>query len=277
MVNPLHLTATIDDTEIEVLAILHETLGYDPGEIDPKWLHARLREQVLGEGLETTRGLREKLLHDSACRDRLVRRLGRSGRRLFDEPDFYRGFLSNIVPFLRTYPFIRIWHMGCGTGEQVYSMAILLQEAGIYDRCRLYATDGDEAGLRHARTAAYDLETLKSSEAKYRASGGHSRLSSFYSAQELRGIFDHSLVRNIVFAQHNVLTDGVFNEFQVIICRDVLSLFDPTVAARVVDLLRGSLVRLGFLSLGQTEQAPGRDTGMRYQQFGPAGTFRRLA
>jgi chemotaxis protein methyltransferase CheR len=277
MVNPLHLAGTIDDTESEVLAILRETLGYDPGGIEPQWLHARLREQVLGEGLETTRGLREKLLHDSGCRDRLVRRLSRPGRHLFDDPDFYRGFLISVVPLLRTYPFIRIWHMGCGSGEHVYAMAILLQEAGLYDRCRLYATDGDDAELRRARLATYHLETLKSSETKYRASGGRSRLTDFYSAQELSGVFDHSLQRNIVFAQHNVMTDGVFNEFQVIVCRDVLSLFDPTVATRVVDLLRGSLVRLGFLSLGQTEQAPGRDTGMRYQQFGPAGTYRRLA
>jgi chemotaxis protein methyltransferase CheR len=277
MVNALHLAGSIDATESEVLAILRETLAYDPGDVAPEWLHARLREQVLSEGLETTRGLREKILHDAACRDRLVRRLGRRTLHLFDDPDFYRGFLRNIVPLLRTYPFIRIWHMGCGTGEQVYAMAILLQEAGIYDRCRLYATDGDDAGLRRARTGEYDLETLKSSESKYRASGGRSRLSNFYSAADSSGIFDHSLQRNMVFAQYNVMTDGVFNEFQVIVCRDVLSLFEPTVATRVVDLLRGSLVRLGFLSLGPTEQAPGRDTGMRYKQYGPPGTFRRLA
>jgi chemotaxis protein methyltransferase CheR len=195
---------------------------------------------------------------------------------MFDDPEFYRSFLVNVVPLLRTYPFIRIWHMGCGSGEQVYAMAILLREAGLYERCRLYATDSDDAGLREARAAAYDLGSLRSAEAEYRSSGGHFQLSNYYAAQHDRGILDRSLQRNMVFAQHNVMSDGVFNEFHVIVCRDVLSLFDPAVAARVVELLRGSLVRLGFLSLGQTEEAPGRDTGMRYQQYGPAGTFRRM-
>ena len=276
MRNP-HPAGTIDHIEFEVLAILRENLGYDPGEMEPEYLHAKLREHVLGEGLETTRGLREKLLHDPACRGRLVRRLSRAGRRMFDDPDFYRSFLMNVVPLLRTYPFIRVWHMGCGSGEQVYAMAVLLREAGLYERCRLYATDSDDAGLRRARAAAYDLASLRSSEAEYRASGGRLSLSNYYSAEDNLGTFDRSLQRNMVFAQHNVMTDGVFNEFHVIVCRDMLTLFDPAVAARVVELLRGSLVRLGFLSLGQTEQPPGRDTGMRYQQYGPAGTFRRMA
>jgi chemotaxis protein methyltransferase CheR len=277
MVRNLHLAHALDDTESEVLAILRESLGYDPGAMGAEYLSGQLREHVLGEGLETTRGLREKLLHDPACRDRLVCRLSRPERRVFHDPDFYRSFLVNIVPLLRTYPFIRIWHMGCGSGEQVYAMAILLLEAGLYDRCRLYATDSDDTALRHARSGAYDLSSLRSAEDQYRASGGRFALSSYYLAQQDRAVVDSSLRRNMVFAQHNVMTDGVFNEFHVIVCREVLSLFDPVVAVRIVELLRGSLVRLGFLSLGNAEQAPDADTGMRYQQYGPAGTFRRIA
>ena len=277
MVRNLHTAHALDDIESEVLAIVHENPGYDPGALEAEYLSGLLYEHVLGEGLETTRGLREKLLHDPSCRERLVRRLSRPQRRVFHDPDFYRSFLVNIVPLLRTYPFIRIWHMGCGSGEQVYAMAILLREAGLYDRCRLYATDSGDSVLRHARSGVYDLSSLVSSEGEYRASGGRFALSSYYLADQDTAVFDASLRRNMVFAQHNVMTDGVFNEFHVIVCRDLLSLFDPAVAARVVELLRGSLVRLGFLSLGETEQAPSLDTGMRYQQYGPAGTFRRIA
>ncbi|HEX3243864.1 MAG TPA: CheR family methyltransferase [Chloroflexota bacterium] len=276
MAGKLETTSTLDDPESEVLAILRESFGYEPAAGEVLYLRRRLREQVLGEGLETTRGLREKLLHDPGCRDRLYRRLSRPEKGMFDDADFYRGFLINIVPLLRTYPFIRIWQIGCWTGEQVYAMAILLKESGLYDRCRLYATDSDDAALRDARAGTFDIDRLAGYEREYRASGGHFSLRDYYKSQQGTGVFDPSLRRNMIFAQHNLMTDGVFNEFHVIVCRDLLSLFDPTVAMRVVDLLRGSLVRLGFLSLGETEQAPGGESGMRYEQFGPAGTFRRI-
>jgi chemotaxis protein methyltransferase CheR len=205
MVRNVQPAQALDETEAEVLAILRENLGYDPGETEPEQLSGQLREHVLGEGLQTVRGLREKLLHDPSCRDRLIRRLSRPERRLFHDPNFYRGFLVTIVPLLRTYPFIRLWHMGCGSGEHVYAMAILLREAGLYDRCRLYVTDSDDTTLRLARSGIYDLPSLRSSEGEYRASGGRFTLSSYYLAHHGNGVFDSSLQRNMVFAQHKLL------------------------------------------------------------------------
>jgi len=277
MVKQLHVTSVLDSTESEIIDALRESGGFDPGSLDVAQLRTQLREQVLGEGLESTRGLREKLLHDSSCRDRLIRRLSLPQRQMFHDPDFYRSFLISIVPLLRTYPFIRIWHMDCGAGEHVYAMAILLREAGLYERCRLYATDSDDRGLRRARDGVFDLASMASSDAGYRASGGHFSLRDYYTVGQDHVEFDPSLRRNMIFAQHNVMTDGVFNEFHVIVCRDVFSMLDPAVGNRVIELLRGSLVRLGFLSLGEAEQAPSVDSGMRYQQYGPAGTFRRMS
>jgi len=179
------------------------------------------------------------------------------------------------VPFLRTYPFIRIWHVGCSTGEEVYSMAILLEEEGIYDRCRLYATDIDAGALRKARDGIYPLASMQEYTANYVRAGGKASFSEYYTASYDHAIFRPSLKRNVVFAQHNLATDGPFNEFQGILCRGVLPALRPEVQARTQELFRASLVRLGFLCLGTNESISTANRS-EYEVFSTGGIFRRI-
>jgi chemotaxis protein methyltransferase CheR len=267
----------LDEAESQILMILNDDFGYDPVNVATSWLHREIHEHVISERLETVRGLREKVSHDSACRTRLLRRLSGGDSGLFAEPEFFNGFRTAIMPLLRTYPFIRIWHIGCSSGEQVYSMAILLQEAGLYDRCRLYATDAYDGALRQCVAGLVTRGDPALSESRYRLSGGRGSLSDYYAVRDNPSTLQPALRRNVIFAQHNVETDGVFNEFQVIVCGGLFPLLDSESRGRVLNLIRGSLVRLGFLCLRAGEQVPDALSGMTFREFGPKGTFRRMS
>jgi chemotaxis protein methyltransferase CheR len=172
---------------------------------------------------------------------------------LFRDPSFYLAFRRKVIPLLRTYPFIRIWHAGCSTGEEVYSMAILLQEEGLYERCRLYATDMNEAVLAKAKEAIFPLEKMQDYTKNYQQAGGTRTFSNYYTAAYDRAILHESLKTNIIFAQHNLATDGSFNEFHVVFCRNVLIYFNKHLQDRVHQLLYESLGTFGILALGSRE------------------------
>ena len=172
---------------------------------------------------------------------------------MFYEPAFYRAFRASVVPLLRTYPFIRLWHVGCATGEEVYSMAILLEEEGLYDRCRLYATDIEDAALKRAREGIFPLASMQEYTANYVRSGGKSAFSEYYTARYEFAIVRPALQRNIVFSQHNLVSDGPFNEFNVILCRNVMIYFNRALQERTHALLLVSLGMFGVLGLGARE------------------------
>src|SRR6185295_14742042 len=174
----------------------------------------------------TISGLQEKVLHDSACMERLLLDLSINTTAMFRDPTFYLAFRQHVVPLLRTYPFVRIWHAGCSTGEEVYSMAMLLQEEGIYDRCRIYATDINEAVLKKAMDGVYPIDLMQTYTNNYIRAGGSQSFSEYYTAAYDRAIFNASLRRNVVFAQHNLASDGSFNEFHLILCRNVMIYFN---------------------------------------------------
>jgi chemotaxis protein methyltransferase CheR len=265
----------LDQAEQDLLEVLLHDYGFDYRNAPVGWLRRRIANRVVAEQLQTVRGLREKIFHDEACRQRLLRNLTQDADAMFYEPAFYRAFRAAVVPFLRTYPFVRIWHVGCSTGEEVYSMAILLEEEGIYDRCRLYATDIDAGALKKAREGIYPLASMQEYTANYVRSGGKASFSEYYTASYDHAIFRPSLKRNVVFAQHDLATDGPFNEFQAILCRGVLPALRPEVQARGQELFRSSLVRLGFLCLGTNESV---NSGSRseYEVFSTGGIFRRI-
>src|SRR5215470_17525591 len=176
---------------------------------------------------------------------------------LFRDPSFYLAVREKVVPLLQTYPFVRIWHAGCATGEEVYSMAILLQEEGLYDRARIYATDMNDHVLAKARDGIFSADSIAEYEANYRAAGGKAALSDYYTSKYEGAIFKQSLKRNIVFAEHNLVTDSSFNEFNAILCRNVMIYFNHKLQARVHDLLHSSLRRFGVLALGRKEVLKG--------------------
>jgi len=158
-----------------------------------------------------------------------------------------------VVPLLRTYPFVRIWNAGCSTGEETWSLAILLREEGLLDRCRIYATDINESVLAQARDGNFPLEKMQEFTESYLAGGGTRAFSEYYVAAYDAARFDRSLCDNVVFAQHNLVSDTSFNEFHVIVCRNVMIYFDTSLQDRVHRLFYESLARFGILALGQKE------------------------
>ena len=194
---------------------------------------------MLAEELASISDLTEKVLHDPAWLDRLLAAFSINVSAMFRDPSFYRVFRDKLVPILRTYPFVRIWHAGCSTGEEVYSTAILLHEAGLYDRCRIYATDINEAVLRKARDGIFPLTAMKAYTANYIQAGGTSAFSEYYTAQYDSAIFRPWLKRNLVFAQHNLAMDTSFNELHLIICRNVMIYFNRALQSRVAGPVLG--------------------------------------
>jgi chemotaxis protein methyltransferase CheR len=250
--------SSLEDVEIELLLeAVFRHYGYDFRDYAFSSLRRRLRMLMLTEGVATITSLRERVLHDPSCLERLLLALSINVSAMFRDPPFYRAFREKVVPILRTYPFIRIWHAGCSTGEEVYSMAILLHEAGIYGRCRIYATDINEAVLRRARDGIFPLAAMQGYTANYIQAGGTRAFSEYYTASYDNAIFRPSLKQNLVFAQHNLAMDGSFNEFQVIVCRNVMIYFNRTLQARALGLFADSLVRRGFLALGNKESLRG--------------------
>jgi chemotaxis protein methyltransferase CheR len=227
--------------------------GYDFRHYARSSLTRRVRHAMLKEGLTTVSALQEKVLHDPACMLRFVETVSVHTTSMFRDPEVYSALRKTVIPLLRTYPFVRIWHAGCSSGEEVYSLAIVLQEEGIYDRCRLYATDISDAVVDRARQGVFSLEAMRDNTVRYRQAGGREDFSSYYLTDRNHAIIRQPLRRNTVFSQHNLVCDGAFNEFQLILCRNVMIYFDQDLRERVHDLFYRSLTSFGVLGLGKKE------------------------
>ncbi len=227
--------------------------GFDFRHYAPASLRRRILQCVDSERVSSVSALQAKLLHDTACLERFLLMLSINVTSLFRDAGFYLAFRKKVLPQLRTYPSIRIWHAGCSTGEEVYSMAILLEEEGLYERTRIYATDMNEVVLAQARDGVYPLDRVEEYAQNYLKAGGKRSLADYYTAQYERVIFQASLKKNIVWFQHNLVTDGSFNDFHVILCRNVMIYFDRTLQARVHQLLYESLTPSGMLGFGRKE------------------------
>jgi chemotaxis protein methyltransferase CheR len=240
------------ETEI-LLEAIHRRYGFDFREYAPASLKRRLWRRIDAEGLSSVSGLQERVLHDPACMERLLLDLSINVTAMFRDPRFYLAFRQKVVPLLRTYPFARIWVAGCSTGEEVFSLAILLAEDNLRERTRIYATDINEAVLERARAGVFQLEKMKEYTANYIRAGGTRAFSEYYVAGYDGAQFQRSLVDNVVFAQHNLVSDRSFNEFNVIVCRNVMIYFDRPLQDRVHALFYESLAPFGVLGLGQRE------------------------
>jgi chemotaxis protein methyltransferase CheR len=227
--------------------------GYDFREYSLASLTRRVWNVVRSEGLSTISGLQEKVLHDPNCLDRLLLGLSVHVSSMFRDPAFFRSLKIKIMPLLRTCPFIRVWNAGCSTGEETYSVAILLREHGLYERSRIYATDMSAAVLKRAREGIFPLEAMREYTHNYVKSGGGRSFSEYYTAGHGHAVFHPSLRENIVFSQHNLATDGSFNEFNLILCRNVMIYFAAPLQDRVHRLLYESLATSGILGLGAKE------------------------
>ncbi|SRR5579883_2930201 len=244
----------LEDIEVQLLLEgIYRYYGFDFRGYAPSSMKRRIRKIMSTEMLPTISALQDKILHDAACMERFLLGLTVNVTSMFRDPSFFLSFRLRVVPLLRTYPFIRIWHAGCSTGQEVYSMAILLQEEGLYHRCRIYATDMNELVLQKAKQGIYALNLMQEYTQLYLKAGGKRSFSEYYTAGYGNAIFRGSLKENIVFSQHNLATDSSFNEFNVILCRNVLIYFDRTLQQRVHQLFYDSLCSFGILGLGRRE------------------------
>jgi chemotaxis protein methyltransferase CheR len=244
----------LEKLEVQLLLeAIFRRYGFDFREYAPASLKRRLWRRIDAEGLKSVSGLQEKLLHDPACMERLLLDLSINVTAMFRDPPFYAAFREKVVPLLHTYPFTRIWNAGCSTGEEVYSIAILLQEEGLYEKTRIYATDINETVLEKARGGVFPLDKMRDYTQNYIRAGGKRAFSEYYLAKYDGAQFHRSLVENVVFAQHNLVSDRSFNEFNVIICRNVMIYFDRSLQDRVHDLFYESLATFGVLALGHKE------------------------
>ena len=249
-------SSRVDREEVEIDALLEAVFryyGFDFRQYARPSLRRRLWRRADLEKVTTISGLQERLLHDRACMERLLLDLSINVTAMFRDPTFFLAFRRTVVPLLRTYPFIRIWNAGCSTGEETYSLAIVLAEEGLLDRTRIYATDINEAVLVRAREGVFPLDQMKAYTENYQAAGGTRAFSEYYTAGYEGARFDRSLTQGVVFSRHNLASDGSFNEFHAIICRNVMIYFDSPLQDRVHRLFHDSLVRFGLLALGQKE------------------------
>jgi chemotaxis protein methyltransferase CheR len=245
---------SVEDIELDLL--LEGTFrqyGFDFRNYALSSLRRRVRHFMRDEHIETISLLQNRILHDRLSVERFLYSLSVNVSAMFRDPHFYRTFRKEVVPLLKTYPFVRIWLAGVSMGEEVYSLAILLREEGIHDRCRIYATDINDAVLKKAKEGIYPLDLMQSYTNNYTKAGGTQAFSDYYTAAYDHAILKSSLRENVVFAQHNLATDSSFNEFHVILCRNVMIYFNTQLQAHVHHLLHESLVMFGVLGLGAKE------------------------
>lgn len=230
--------------------------GYDFRNYSLQSIRRRMWHRIRCERLESISALQDRVLHDREMMDKLFIDFSINVTEMFRDPSFFLAFRQRVVPLLRTLPGIRIWHAGCSTGEEVYSMAILLYEEGLYDKATIYGTDINGNVLEKANKGIFPIEKMQKYTKNYLQSGGKQAFSEYYVVQE-QGVSFHSfLAENIEFFQHSLVTDHSFNEFHVIICRNVLIYFNDVLQQRVMKLFRESLVPSGILGLGDKESIP---------------------
>lgn len=239
------------------MGLLLETLryrcGFDFGHYIQDSLRRRIMQALLTSDIQTISEAIPRVLYDEAFFRKLFYAVSVTVTEFFRDPPFFQVLREQIVPILKTYPLINIWHAGCATGEEVYSMAIMLQEEGLYEQSRIYATDINDKSLALAKEGVYDIENLRDYSVNYQKGGGKGSLSDYYYAKYGLARIDPALKKNIRFSKFNLATDDVFTEIHLILCRNVLIYFDQTLQNRVLTLFQDSLLEEGILCLGSRE------------------------
>jgi chemotaxis protein methyltransferase CheR len=274
---PLAYDTELEQLEIELLLeAIFRHYGFDFRSYAFSSIRRRIWKRINAEELPNVTSLQERVLHDPQVMERLLLDLSINVTAMFRDPGFYRAFREQVVPLLRTYPFIRVWHAGCSTGEEVYSMAILLEEEGLLGKSRLYATDINEVVLQQARAGIFPLERMQEYTENYIKAGGKRAFSEYYVAKYDGALFNPSLTEHVVFSQHNLVTDRSFSEFNVILCRNVLIYFDKTLQGTVHRLFYDSLVNFGILGLGGKESLKFSQYEDRYEQISSEKIYRKV-
>jgi chemotaxis protein methyltransferase CheR len=239
--------------------------GYDFRNYSRAHVKRRVKYRVAQEGLNSISELQNEILHQPEVFERLVRDLSINVTEMFRNPAFYKSVREKVIPLLKTYPFLKIWHAGCSTGEEVFSFAIMLKEEGLLERTQIYATDFNPYVIEQARRGIFPIRYIREYTANYQKAGGKSSFSDYYHANDEWVIFDKSLSKNMVFAVHNLVTDSVFAEMNLIVCRNVLIYFNRELQNKVLGLLHESLIPGGFLALGTKESLMFSENEKKYK------------
>lgn len=248
------------------LEAIYERYGYDLRGYEPDSIRRRVSAALSRSGYANIAELQHHVLRDATLFATVVDDLTVNVSEMFRDPDFYRAFRERVVPILRTYPQLKVWHAGCATGEEVYATAILLMEESLYERAQIYATDLSQSSLARAGDGVYSETQLTTFAENYRASGGTRRFEDYYSKAYGRIAMREGLKKNVVFFHHNLVSDYALGEMQVIFCRNVLFYFGAPLRKRVLEMFAGGLCRGGFLCLGGSE-APPASAGVPFVDF----------
>jgi chemotaxis protein methyltransferase CheR len=252
-----------DRMEPEILSLLktvYDKYGYDFREYSEAHVKRRLLNRMAMSGLKSISQMQSVITHDELLASKLLQDLSITVTEMFRDPEFYRSLRENVIPVLKTYPFIKIWHAGCSTGEEAYSMAIILKEEGLYERTTLYATDFNQQALNKAKEGIFSTQSMQEYTGNYKLSGGKKSFSDYHVSDHDHVIMNQSLKKNIVWANHNLVTDGVFAEVHLVLCRNVLIYFERNLQNKVQKLFHESLINGGILCLGSKE-------GLRFTNF----------
>ena len=251
---PDSLSSSLEDIEIHLLLEgIYQHRGLDFRDYSMPSLRRRILRAMHTERLNSISELQHRILRDRAAWERLLKLLSVHVTMFFRDPDLFLTLREKVIPQLAELPFFRIWHIGCSSGEEAYSMSILLHEEGLLDRGRIYATDLNESALGWGRQGIYSLDLLEAYEANYKAAGGKHKLCDYYTAKYESGIMRSVIKQKIIFAQHNLTSDAAFAEFDLVFCRNVLIYFNKALQGRVHKLVDRSLKPEGFIALGQKE------------------------
>jgi len=248
------VAARIPDIELELLIeAIYQKYHYDFRQYAVASLKRRLATAMIQHGCQTLSQLQDKVLNEPGAFPAVLNFLTIPVSELFRDPRYFHSLRTSVVPLLRTYPSLKIWVAGCSTGEEAYSLAILLREEGLLDRTLIYATDINPHTLQKAQSGVYEIERVAAFTESHRLSGGKGSLSDYYTAAYGKVVLDRSLKQNIVFCDHSLATDSVFAEVQLVSCRNVLIYFNRKLQDRALGLFREALSRKVFLGIGSKE------------------------
>ena len=268
----------IEDRDVDrIVNYLFEHYGYDFTNYARASLKRRISRVFTLDKLLSLDQLYLRLQTDTDYLKQFVEELTVNVTEMFRDPSFYKTVRTDVLGTLTAKPFIRIWHAGCSTGEEVYSMAILLKEAGLLQKSLLYATDLNATVLEKARKGIFPLQAMKQYSENYIASGGQHDFSSYYTAHYGHVKFDETLAEKMIFSTHNLVSDRSFNEFDIIICRNVLIYFDKDLQDRVLTLFDESLGLLGYLALGSKETLKFSAIQSRFKQLSKEKIWRKVS
>lgn len=246
---------------------IYRYYGYDFRTYAFSFIKRRVLHRLNIEKLTSISGLLEKVLHDPCMMEKLLNDFSITVTEMFRDPSFFEVIRKQVIPSLKDDPEIRIWHVGCSSGEEVYSMAILLHEEGLLNKTKIYATDINLKNLEKAKLGVFPLEKMQLYTKNYIQSGGTKAFSEYYTVQKEQVFFQPELKKNMVFFQHNLVTDQSFNEFHIIICRNVMIYFNKDLQNHVHGLLYNSLSQSGFLGLGKREEVRFTNYAGYYREF----------